>query len=84
MTEREHSVRKAVALIILASSTGAGNLATAQSAAATPSDSTSDTGLQEVVVTAERREETVQRSSLALEVVSGAALDTCRHLAGVN
>jgi iron complex outermembrane receptor protein len=61
-------------LFLLTVGTAATDLAVAQNAATSASEPSSDQGLSEIVVTAERREESSQRAAVAISTVTGAAV----------
>jgi iron complex outermembrane recepter protein len=73
---RSSTVRTSVlaAAVIIASVWTAQDRAKAADAGTVPADAQQAAGLEEIVITAERRSESIQRSSLAIEVFSGAAL----------
>ena len=66
--------RGLISLCLLAAGAATTHPALAQTAAPANGDAASGEGLQEIVVTAQRREETAQRAAIAISTVSGAAI----------
>jgi iron complex outermembrane recepter protein len=66
--------RGLISLCLLAAGAATTHPALAQIAAPANGDAASGEGLQEIVVTAQRREETAQRAAIAISTVSGAAI----------